>query len=347
MPRFLLVFASNTALIGSYHVFLALSRVGFLPKLLTQRNAWRQTPQWAILVATAIPVLVLVLTQGSVTVLGDLYAFGLLGAFSLTCASLDIVRWHERHHAVPAADQQGDRESTAPPAHRIGRATFGLGLLTTALVTLAWSVNLVAKPLATLFGGGVTLSGLVIGVITYRLRRRQGIAPALPLVHHRDYPAVFLQGGRLARPAATVLAVLPAQPADLSAMVEAAEAVTASDPIVFLYRGRGMPRARAPELFEVVNPYLDDQAAQAAFAAADTLALAHGRVHRYLYLPASADGAEAVARFWRRLQPKETLVVADDADLLAVLPAHSAQRREEDLVPILHYELSTPGHTGG
>ncbi len=111
----LLVFASNTALIGSYHVFLALSRVGFLPKLLTHRNAWRQTPQWAILAATAIPVLVLVVTQGSVVVLGDLYAFGLLGAFSLTCASLDIVRWHERRHAVHSPESRGNG---SPRSHR-------------------------------------------------------------------------------------------------------------------------------------------------------------------------------------------------------------------------------------
>jgi len=338
----LLVFASNTALIGSYHVFLALSRIGFLPTLLAHRNHWRQTPQWAILVATAIPVLVLVLTQGSVAVLGDLYAFGLLGAFSLTCASLDIVRRHERHHTARAHDPQGKPESTAPPPHRIGRITFALGLLTTALVTLAWTVNLVAKPLATLFGGGVTIAGLVVGLVTYRLRQQRGTAPVLPLVHHRDYPAVFLQRGRLARPPATVLAVLPAQTASIAALVKAAQAVTASDPIVFLYRGRGTASPRTPELMEVISPYLDDTAAQRAFAEADRLAQEHHRTHRYLYLPATADGPAAVARFWARLRPKETLAVAGDEDLLADLSSLPVERREEDRVPILHYGLPTP-----
>ena len=40
----LLVFASNTAIIGSYHVFLALSRMEFFPQFILQRNALRGTP---------------------------------------------------------------------------------------------------------------------------------------------------------------------------------------------------------------------------------------------------------------------------------------------------------------
>ena len=193
-------------------------------------------------------------------------------------------------------------------------------------------------------GGRVLGMAMVLAVAGGERGSAHGIAPALPLVHHRDYPAVFLRGGRLARPAATVLAVLPAQAAAIPALVEAAEAVTASDPIVFLYRGRGMPLAHTPAVFEVVSPYLDDQAAQTAFAQADRLARAHGRTHRYLYLPATADGPAAVARFWRRLLPKETLAVADDEDLFAGLRSVPIQRREEAGVPILHYRRSTSGH---
>jgi hypothetical protein len=96
---------------------------------------------------------------------------------------------------------------------------------------------------------------------------------------------------------------------------------------------------------EVVSPYLDDQAAQAAFAAADRLAGAHGRTHRYIYLPANAAGPAAVARFWARLQPQETLAVAGDADLLADLPALPIERSVADRVPILHYGVPTPERT--
>ncbi len=58
----------------------------------------------AILTVVAVPmILVLIATQGSAILLGDLYAFGLLGAFTLTCLSLGIVRWHEGHPITDAA----------------------------------------------------------------------------------------------------------------------------------------------------------------------------------------------------------------------------------------------------
>src|SRR5438445_13649184 len=94
----LLVFAANTAIIGAYHVLIALTRMGFLPRVIEKRNRWRLTPHWAILAAIALPVIVVLAVRGSPDLLGDLYAFGLLGTFVLTCVSLDVVRWHERVH---------------------------------------------------------------------------------------------------------------------------------------------------------------------------------------------------------------------------------------------------------
>src|SRR5207302_828009 len=142
----LLVFASNTAIIGAYHVFIALARMGFLPRLLEHRNRVRKTPHWAILAAVSLPVIIVIAVNGSVNLLGDLYAFGLLGTFVLTCLSLDVVRCHA--------------------------VLFAIGVLTTALVLVAWLVNLVAKPLATEFGGGLTVIGLIVGMATYRYYRR-------------------------------------------------------------------------------------------------------------------------------------------------------------------------------
>ena len=92
----LLIFASNTAIIGCYHVFLALSKLRFLPEVLQHRNRWRKTPQWSVLAAITVPIAVVVISQGNVGLLGDMYAFGLLGAFSVTSVCLDIVRWRER-----------------------------------------------------------------------------------------------------------------------------------------------------------------------------------------------------------------------------------------------------------
>src|SRR5947209_541706 len=94
----LLVFASNTAIIGSYHVFLALARMEFFPQFILKRNSVRGTPHYSIALAIAIPILVLLAVQGNINILGDMYAFGLLGAFSLTCLGMDIVRYRQRRY---------------------------------------------------------------------------------------------------------------------------------------------------------------------------------------------------------------------------------------------------------
>ncbi|MDH3443288.1 MAG: APC family permease [Deltaproteobacteria bacterium] len=138
----LLLFAANTAIIGAYHVFIALVSGGFLPKIVAMRNIAFNTPHIAVGIATIVPVFVIILSGGQMKVLGDLYAFGLLGAFVFSSLSLDTIRW------------------------RLGRRDFGfwLGVLTTVMVIMAWAVNLVEKPLATYFGGAITLIGMITAV---------------------------------------------------------------------------------------------------------------------------------------------------------------------------------------
>jgi amino acid transporter/nucleotide-binding universal stress UspA family protein len=138
----LLLFAANTAIIGCYHVFLALVKGEFLPKILAVRSPTFNTPHIAIGIATSVPGLVILMSGGEMAMLGDMYAFGLLGAFVFSSLSLDVIRW------------------------RLGRRDLGfwVGVLTTAMVTLAWGVNLVEKQLATYFGGTVTAVGMLTAV---------------------------------------------------------------------------------------------------------------------------------------------------------------------------------------
>jgi nucleotide-binding universal stress UspA family protein len=138
----LLLFASNTAIIGSYHVFLALVNGGFLPRIIAVRNPTFNTPHIAVAIGTVIPVLVILFSAGEMKLLGDMYAFGLLGAFVFSSLSLDAIRW------------------------RLGRRDpgFWLGVFTTLMVMVAWAVNLVEKPLATYFGGAVTMIGMLVAV---------------------------------------------------------------------------------------------------------------------------------------------------------------------------------------
>ena len=346
----LLVFASNTALIGSYHVFLALARLGFLPHAIERRNKLRGTPHWAILTAMTIPLLVLLASRGNVGVLGDLYAFGLLGAFSLTCLCLDIVRWHERRPArrtgTAAAASRGQGHEPEGGAGvsgsgggEVGSVVFALGVLTTALVTLAWATNLFAKPLATLFGGGVTGVGLVIGLLTYAHGRRHGRPLVFPVLFRPGYPVAFLRHGRRMMPPATVLAVLPRDAARMGALVAAADTAARGEPVIFVQRGRADQPARSPQLLEIVNPYLDDPAAQEALAQAERLARQRGLRHRFLYLPSTA-GPQALANYWRALRPTDTVVVTGDEDALSACPVERQEQTVEGTVPILHYRAA-------
>ncbi|BCL79432.1 APC family permease [Ktedonobacteria bacterium brp13] len=108
----LLIFASNTAIIGAYHVFLALARMDFMPQIVLKRNKVRDTPHVSIALATGIPIAVLIAVQGRIDLLGELYAFGLLGAFTLTCLGLDIVRYRDLKRAR-ALNQRDTNNSVA------------------------------------------------------------------------------------------------------------------------------------------------------------------------------------------------------------------------------------------
>jgi len=138
----LLLFAANTAIIGGYHVFRALSRQRFLPEVLSRLSPKFGTPHIAIGVTVLVPIAVILGTRGNMALLGEMYAFGLLGAFTLSSAGLDVVRWRRK--------ERGFR--------------MYLGFLTTITVSVAWVVSLWTKPLATYFGGGMTLVGVFIAV---------------------------------------------------------------------------------------------------------------------------------------------------------------------------------------
>ena len=138
----LLLFAANTAIIGTYHIFLALSNTGFMPRVISLRSATFHSPHVAISVATLVPMAVIFATRGELALLGEMYAFGLLGAFVFSSMSLDVIRWN------------------------LGRRdlTFWIGVLTTGMLMLAWGVNLIEKELATFFGGAVTVVGMLMAV---------------------------------------------------------------------------------------------------------------------------------------------------------------------------------------
>jgi amino acid transporter len=313
----LLVFASNTAIIGAYHVFIALTRMGFLPRALERRNRWRLTPHWAIVAAVSLPVVVVVASRGDVTLLGDLYAFGLLGTFVLTCISLDVVRWREyRRWTVPVM------------------VFFAVGVLTTLLVVGAWAINLVAKPLATGFGGGLTVIGLIAGFATYRYSR--GRRPAVFPVPFRPQRAAesiaAALGGK--RVAGDILVILPHEQLAAEAVIAEAARSAAGRSLAFLYRGNRYPH-QDHELLEVSDPYLKDYAAHDAFARAEVLARKSVPHRRYVYVPGNLP-REIVAEVWRTVSPKETVVTVEDQGILPPMAIDRIRRHTSDGTTVLH-----------
>jgi nucleotide-binding universal stress UspA family protein len=119
--------------------------------------------------------------------LGDMYAFGLLGAFALSSVSLDVLRWRVRRRGP----------------------TFWVGVFTSATVVTAWTVNLFAKPLATLFGGGVTSFGMLVAV-----GMQQGV-----------FTDLFYQIPLIERLASRTIAAAERMAEDVRGMVSLAQAV--------------------------------------------------------------------------------------------------------------------------
>ncbi len=356
----LLVFASNTAIIGAYHVFMALSRLGFFPAFILKRNKIRGTPHYSIMLATGIPIVVLLLVLGNINVLGDMYAFGLLGAFTLTCLGLDIVRYKDRragrtrpsistpqveedgvkitatlapldisqndelHDAVPSPNGTNGAHSTngtyKVPVHvslhdRLRRAwgtlDFGLGILTTFLVMVAWSTNLVAKPLATLFGGSVTIIGMAIAYFNYRHQEAQGKTP----IHVVSLSSLE----QLSH--ATLAVLLTGKEKHNDLVVRAATKHLNGKPLAFLYIGE--PKNAPPlQPFEYYEPYLYDESAIQTLRTAETMMLATNANAdpQFLYRPiqqvSEAQEADIVTRIWQTMRPHEILIAAEDVPML-------------------------------
>lgn len=352
----LLVFASNTAIIGSYHVFLALSRMEFFPKIILQRNRLRNTPHYSIALATLVPIVVLILVQGNINILGDMYAFGLLGAFTLTCIGMDVVRYRqrqarkivaqkrpnasedERERLVTTMEQErqsmpeqsrntmSDEEveqqaeqaqpadaSEAPePEGRWTRSTFNfwLGILTTLLVAIAWSTNLITKPLATAFGGSVSLLGMAIAYTCYRFHKKRGRIPVIVTGVEQRFPA-------------EILAVLTPDHERNRAVINAAVHNPGKKPVVFLYLGQ-LDSDQKPEIFRLVEPHLNDEGARKALGKANHDAAKANIDSRFLY---RCNEPGTISQIRETLHPRDTIIASDEPTDLRHI--HASRTYEE------------------
>jgi amino acid transporter len=343
----LLVFASNTAIIGSYHVFMALSRMDFFPAFVLKRNKLRGTPHYSIALATSIPIIVLIIANGSINFLGELYAFGLLGAFTLTCLGLDIIRHRERKAARTLAAQLyghgGDNndnkqlpsddvlyritETNHENALNNGPTITG-GLDSETVAMLASPVHNWRTRIRELwynidFWLGILTTFLVATAWTTNLIYKRpatlfggtvaGIGMLIAYINYRrqkekGYLPVVTTGLEGRLPG-SILAVLTAKNGRNDMIIRSAINSADGKPVVFLYLGE--PKAeRIPQIFEVYDPYLYDPHAKESFGKAENLAQKSKSPRRFVY---STEEPGAVAEVWHIAHPHDTIVAADYA----------------------------------
>ncbi len=323
----LLVFAANTALIGAYHVCLALARLEFFPALLLRRNRLRGTPHYAIGLVTLVPILVLVLVRGDIATLGAMYAFGLLGAFMLTSIGIDIVRLRDRADRRRGLDpdravaEATTRSADAPEptgAWTHSSISLLLGWLTSVLVVVAWSTNLVAKPLATAFGGSAALVGMGIAAVQYTRHRRRGHRPVATTGVEPYFTArvlAVLAGADIQEQEAVIqraLAHVPPVPPT------GKEGLAGKEGVVFLYLG-DQGALEPPGVMRLAEAHLHDPHARTALGRANSLARAAAIPARFVYRHREVEAVRQVLQF---LQPQE-LVVAHQWRML--VPPSSPQ----------------------
>ena len=341
----LLVFASNTAIIGSYHVFMALSRMDFFPAFVLKRNKLRGTPHYSIALATGIPIVVLVIANGSINFLGELYAFGLLGAFTLTCLGLDIIRYRERKAArtLAARLSNANRNGASQPStddiqYRTAESRLenaGLNGPVSESGLQLENIEMLASPVRNWrtrirelwynidFWLGILTTFLVATAWTTNLIFKRpatlfggtvaGIGMLVAYINYRrqkqkGYLPVVYTGieGRLP---GSILAVLTAKNGHNDMIIRSAINSADGKPVVFLYLGE--PKAaRIPQIFEVYDPYLDDPQAKKSFGKAENLAQKSKSPRRFVY---STEEPGAIADVWHIAHPHDTIIAADYA----------------------------------
>jgi hypothetical protein len=197
--------------------------------------------------------------------------------------------------------QPADADEAPEPEGRRTRSTFNfwLGMLTTLLVATAWSTNLITKPLATAFGGSVSLLGMAIAYACYRIHKKRGRIPVIVTGVEQQFPA-------------EILAVLTADHERNSAVIDAAVNNPGKKPVVFLYLGQ-QSSDQKPEVFRLIEPHLNDAGARKALGKANHDAAKAHIDCRFLYRCYEPD---TIAQVWETLRPHDTIVAPGEAAAL-------------------------------
>jgi amino acid transporter len=158
--------AVNTAIVGSNGVLNRVSEDGVLSDWFRQPHPKFGTSYRIINMVVGLQIVMILVSRGDVTLLANLYAFGVIWSFVLNGIAVLVLRYLQ-----PQA-----REFKVPLNFRIAgkEVPLGVALITLVLLSIAL-VNLFTKPAATI--AGVIFSGLLYAGFEFserRIQRRRG-----------------------------------------------------------------------------------------------------------------------------------------------------------------------------
>ena len=142
--------AVNTAIVGSNGVLNRVSEDGVLSDWFRQPHPKFGTSHRIINMVVGLQIVMIIVSHGDVTLLANMYAFGVIWSFVLNGVAVLVLRY----------TQPQEREYKVPLNFRIGKIELPLGVACITLVLLSIAiVNLFTKPTATV--AGVIFSGLL------------------------------------------------------------------------------------------------------------------------------------------------------------------------------------------
>ncbi|MBZ5693817.1 MAG: APC family permease [Acidobacteriia bacterium] len=154
--------AVNTAIVGSNGVLNRVSEDGVLSDWFRQPHPRFGTSYRIINIVVGLQIVMILVSRGDVTLLANLYAFGVIWSFVLNGIAVLVLRY----------TQPQGREFKVPLNFRIaGRELpLGVALITLVLLSIAL-INLFTKPAATI--AGVIFSGLLYAGFEFSERQIQ------------------------------------------------------------------------------------------------------------------------------------------------------------------------------
>jgi amino acid transporter/nucleotide-binding universal stress UspA family protein len=148
----LLLLAAKVAFLGCYNVFQAIGELGYLPAAVAKSHVREEAPRGAVITVTVGALALVLGTGGDPRILAQLFAFGLLGSYTITSISLGALRWRERRRG----------------------AAFLFGVVATLALAVPWVTSWFTKWTATAYGAAVTGLLLLVALVTHRGWIRSG-----------------------------------------------------------------------------------------------------------------------------------------------------------------------------